>query len=98
MFNVPWGSGDESCQPDVQKDPHGGACDMQDHGIGVFNWNSFLEIVYAPVSDKPRTLMLDFFRLQIELGQNVDRSMRMLDLMGKLYEMKIDLLIVRLLR
>lgn len=67
----------------VQKDPHGGACDMQHHNIGVFYRNSFPDTVYASVSDKPRTLMLDFCRLQIELGQHVDWSMRMLELMGK---------------
>jgi tRNA(Arg) A34 adenosine deaminase TadA len=66
----------------IQKDPNGGACDLKHDNIGLFYKNKWPEIIYAPISDKPLLLMLEFFHSEIEKG-NIKWPTKMLSLLRK---------------
>ena len=66
----------------IQKDPNGGACDLKHDNIGLFYKNKWPEIMYAPISDKPLLLMLEFFHSEIEKG-NTKWPSKMLSLLEK---------------
>ena len=66
----------------IQKDPNGGACDLKHDNIGLFYKDKWPEIVYAPVSDRPLELMLEFFLLEVKKG-NTKWPSKMLSLLKK---------------
>lgn len=66
----------------IQKDPNGGACNVKHDNIGVFYRNKWPDILYAPISDKPLKLMIEFFNSEIEKG-NTKWPSKMLSLLEK---------------
>ena len=44
----------------IQKDPNGGACDMKHDKIGLHYREVWPEIIHAPISEKPKKLMIAF--------------------------------------
>jgi tRNA(Arg) A34 adenosine deaminase TadA len=66
----------------IQKDPNGGACDLRHDNIGLFYKDKWPDIVWAPISNKPLDLMLEFFHLEIDKG-NIKWPSKMLSLLEK---------------
>jgi tRNA(adenine34) deaminase len=52
----------------IQKDPHGGACNIKKHHLGTHYKNVWPEIVHAPVSDVPKRIMISFFESELKRG------------------------------
>lgn len=65
----------------IQKDPNGGACDMKHDKIGLHYREVWPEIIHAPISEKPKKLMLAFFRSEIKKG-NTEWPSKMLKLLA----------------
>ena len=66
----------------IQKDPNGGACDLKHDNIGLWYKKTWPEIIYAPISEKPLTMMTDFFKNEIKKG-NLKCSQKMLKFYSK---------------
>jgi tRNA(adenine34) deaminase len=52
----------------IQKDPHGGACDLKHDNIGVWYKKRWPKIIYCPFTNEPKEMMLDFFHEEIKNG------------------------------
>ncbi|MEK7611309.1 MAG: deaminase [Patescibacteria group bacterium] len=52
----------------IQKDPNGGACDLNHDNIGLWYKKTWPLIVYSPISTEPLDMMLKYFRSEIEKG------------------------------
>ena len=52
----------------IQKDPHGGACELKIDGLGECYPKNFPVIVEARISEKPKDLIVKFLEKQIENG------------------------------
>ena len=65
----------------IEKDPNGGACDLRHDNIGIWYREFWPDIIYCPVSDKPRQLMIEFFNTEIT-RDDAKWAKRMLKLLG----------------
>lgn len=65
----------------IQKDPNGGACNLQHNNIGVWYQEVWPEIIYSPISHKPLEMMITFFKNEIKKG-NIDWPTKMLKLLS----------------
>jgi tRNA(adenine34) deaminase len=65
----------------IQKDPNGGACDLKHDNIGLWYKETWPEILYVPCSEKPKNLMLAFFKKEIKNG-NTQWPSKMLELLN----------------
>ncbi len=52
----------------IQKDPHGGACDIKHDNIGVWYKKRWPKIIHCPYTDEPKQLMITFFHQEIKNG------------------------------
>jgi len=52
----------------IQKDPHGGACNVKKHNIGSHYKKVWPEIIHAPISNVPKKIMISFFEAELERG------------------------------
>lgn len=52
----------------IQKDPHGGACDMKHDDIGTWYRKKWPEINYVPISQEPLEMMVVYFKSEIAKG------------------------------
>lgn len=66
----------------IQKDPHGGACDMKHDDIGTWYRKRWPEIIYAPISQEPLDMMVVYFKSEIAKG-NTAWPETMLKLLGR---------------
>jgi tRNA(adenine34) deaminase len=66
----------------IQKDPNGGACSLKHNNIGQWYRKTWPEIIYAPISEKPLNMMLEFFKTEIKSG-NKSWAEKMLKLLAK---------------
>ena len=66
----------------IQKDPNGGACNMKHDKIGLQYSEVWPEIIHAPISEKPKKLMLAFFKSEMKKG-NTEWPNKMLKLLSK---------------
>ncbi|OGI27688.1 MAG: hypothetical protein A2359_03210 [Candidatus Moranbacteria bacterium RIFOXYB1_FULL_43_19] len=65
----------------IQKDPNGGACDMKHDKIGLHYREVWPEIIHAPISEKPKKLMIAFFKSEVKRG-NIEWPNKMLKLLA----------------
>lgn len=65
----------------IERDPNGGACGLNHDNIGLWYKESWPEIIHLPYTDEPKQLMFEFFRKEIERG-NDEWPLKMLQLMG----------------
>ncbi|MFA5926505.1 MAG: deaminase [Parcubacteria group bacterium] len=65
----------------IQKDPNGGACNMKHDKIGLHYREVWPEIIHAPISEKPKKLMIAFFNSEIKKG-NIEWPSKMLKLLA----------------
>lgn len=66
----------------IQKDPNGGACNLKHANIGLWYREFWPEIIYAPISQVPKNLMLSYFQEKIKKG-NDDWPKRMIELLAQ---------------
>ncbi|MDD5464598.1 MAG: deaminase [Candidatus Moranbacteria bacterium] len=52
----------------IQKDPHGGACEIKKHNIGSHYKKVWPEIIHAPISNIPKKIMISFFEAELKRG------------------------------
>jgi tRNA(adenine34) deaminase len=64
----------------IQKDPNGGACAMKHNKIGLHYRKVWPEIIHAPISEKPKKIMIAFFKSEIKRG-NIEWPTKMLRLL-----------------
>ncbi|MFH1402266.1 MAG: nucleoside deaminase [Patescibacteria group bacterium] len=64
----------------IEKDPNGGACNLQHDNIGLCYREVWPEIIHFPFTDEPRQLMIKFFHEEIKRG-NTKWPEKMLGLM-----------------
>ncbi len=61
----------------IEKDPNGGACDLNHDNIGLWYKEFWPEIKQINFSKKPKKLMIKFFEKEIKYG-NIEWAKRML--------------------
>jgi len=64
----------------IQKDSNGGACDMKHDKIGLHYREVWPKIIHAPISEKPKKLMIAFFKSEIKKG-NIEWPTKMVSLL-----------------
>lgn len=64
----------------IQRDPNGGACDMKHDKIGLHYREVWPKIIHAPISEKPKKLMIAFFKSEVKKG-NIEWPNKMLKLL-----------------
>lgn len=55
----------------IQKDPHGGACDLKYENIGIWYKKRWPKITYCPFTKEPQEMMVKFFHEEIKNGHTV---------------------------
>jgi tRNA(Arg) A34 adenosine deaminase TadA len=65
----------------IQKDPNGGACDLQYENIGLRYREFWPEIIHAPISKTPKKLMVAYFNTNLKNGTQLEWSTKMLRLL-----------------
>lgn len=65
----------------IQKDPNGGACDIKYNNIGSRYKEFWPEIIHAPISKEPKRIIISYFRLELERGNNIEWATKMLRLL-----------------
>jgi tRNA(Arg) A34 adenosine deaminase TadA len=65
----------------IQKDPNGGACDIKYDNIGSRYKEFWPEIIHAPISKKPKMIMVAYFKEELKRGSNVEWATKMLGLL-----------------
>lgn len=65
----------------IQKDPNGGACSLKHNNIGLWYKKFWPQIIYAPISETPKKLMLAYFKEEIKKGNN-DWPKKMISLLS----------------
>ncbi len=52
----------------IQKDPHGGACDMKHDDIGTWYREKWPTINHVPISQEPLEVMVEYFKSEMAKG------------------------------
>ena len=52
----------------MQKDPNGGACNLKHNNIGLWYKEVWPKIIYCPISDEPKNLLIEYYYEEIKKG------------------------------